>query len=708
MNRPRFRPVASSAPIGPAATALRIDRLGLGLALGMTLALSVMLGRIALLQLAPTPALRQNIQQRMTYRGVTAMRGDITDSRGRLLATTRLGYRAFVDPLHLPDPPDEAIVTLSEAIGVPVDTLGERIIKFTAVNAALQAGIPEPRPQTEAEIREELVQGILRRLGLGEDDIEQPSNIDGAALPGEPAAGDTIKGLIRYVRVSDILTDEQVERVRAEKIPGVHLERREVREYPGGDIVASIIGKVGAEEKGLMGSEQRLEPVLQGKDGTVGYVRDSFGRPLWIEVGQIRPAERGRDVRLSIDLELQRLAAEELARGIEDADACGGRLVMLDPSSGQVLAMVDLVRDVPGLVEFPWQPINQPNWSPPGGRPRYKTLGEDKGRKIHPALGRNRCVEDAYEPGSTFKPFVWATITELDLARTDEVFDTEGGRWTPYKGRYIEDVVKRATMTWTDVLVNSSNIGMIKAAQRLSHEQLHEALARFGFGRRTNLGLPGESTGIITGLKSWSKYTQTSVAFGHEVAVTPVQMARAYTAFARAGEDAGTIIPIRLFAEEESRPDGATVKRILPAPTAILTRQTMALVAEKLEERMSHGKAGESGWRYTMFGKSGTAEIPLGKAPAGFRRPRGSSGYYDDQYNSSFIAGAPVEAPRLIVVVVIDDPGPSRIRNRTHYGSAVAGPVVRRVLDRALTYLGVPPSPASVAQPDRLVQAEPN
>jgi cell division protein FtsI/penicillin-binding protein 2 len=679
----------------------RIDAIGVWLGGGITIVLAALLGRVAILQIDPSPTLKQNIQQRVTNRSVPPIRGDILDRRHRLVATTRLGYRVFVDPSALPDPPDEAIVDLSDAIGVPVETLGERIIRFVTVNAALQAGIPEPRAQTDAEVRAELLGSILERLGLGPDDVEQPGELE-----DEPADRDAVRGLIRYVRVSDILTDDQVERVRAAKIPGVHLERRSVREYPGGELMASVIGKVGVDDKGLMGSERKLDPLLQGKDGRVGYVRDSFGRPLWIEAGQVRAAERGQDIRLSIDLELQRLATEELERGVEDADAAGGRLVILDPETGEVLAMVDTVREVAGLAEFPWQPKEAKNWSPPAGdRPRYRTLTEDKGRKIHPALGRNRCVEDVYEPGSTFKPFVWSTITQLGLAIPDEVFDTEGGRWHTAYGRYIEDVVRRPTMTWSEVLVYSSNIGMIKAAQRLTPVQLHDAVDRFGFGHRTNIGLAGESTGIVTSVKNWSKYTHTSVAFGHEVAVTPVQMVRAYTAFARPGEDAGTIVPIRLFATEDKAIERAMIRRVLPSTTAILTRQTMAHVVENLDTRLAHRKDAETGWRYTMFGKSGTAEIPLGKAPEGFRRPRGCSGYYDNQYNSSFIGGGPIEDPRLIVLVVIDDPGPERIRNRTHYGSSVAGPVVRRVMERALTYLGVPASPAAGAA--RLVDAGP-
>src|SRR5690606_716613 len=160
---------------------------------------------------------------------------------------------------------------------------------------------------------------------------------------------------------------------------------------------------------------------------------------------------------LSVDLELQRIAEEELARGVEDADAAGGRLLMMDPDTGEILAVVDIVRDVPDAVPFEWEDQDAPRGPAPpaGGRPADSVLPGDEARQIHPALGRNRCVEDIYEPGSTFKPFVWAAVTELGLARPEEVFDTEGGRWHTSYGRYIEDVTKRARMTWREVLVNS-------------------------------------------------------------------------------------------------------------------------------------------------------------------------------------------------------------------------------------------------------------
>jgi cell division protein FtsI/penicillin-binding protein 2 len=446
---------------------------------------------------------------------------------------------------------------------------------------------------------------------------------------------------------------------------------------------------VGIDHNGLLGAELFLDKVVAAVTGKLSYVRDARGQPLWVYPGSYTAPKRGLDVRLSVDLEIQRIVVEELTKGVEDADAAGGRAIVLDPLTGEILAMSDVLRQVP-VVDYPWTyPIGQ---EPGGHRPRYRTIRDDGGRSEVGGAGmRNRCVEDAYEPGSTFKPFMWAETTALGLARPEEVIDTGCGNWTTPYGRHISDVEAFGQQTWAHILVFSSNIGMAKGTSRMSHKQMRDAVVKFGFGSRTNIGLPGESAGVVTTQKNWSKYSQTSVAMGHEVAVTPLQMARAFAAFARPGELAGTLPPLRLTAV-----DGEEVvvpgQRVLPAKVATLTRETMRGVTERLDARMAR-KADATPLRYEAFGKSGTAEIPLGPPPKGKRRPKGSDGYYQGQYNASFICGAPAHNPRVVVVVVIDDPGPQRVATRTHYGAAAAGPVARRIVERGLSYLGVPPSP---------------
>jgi cell division protein FtsI (penicillin-binding protein 3) len=658
--------VPEMTPPPPRPSGRRANIVSLLVMFAISMAMLVMLGRVVQLQVRPSDKLRAAMDQRVTTIRQPGARGDLQDRKGRTLAATHFGRRVFVDPWNFPTPPGDAFQKLAEAIGMPIEKVAERLVPALDKNDQLRSDASVPRNES----------GVP----------------DGAS---------------RYLSLGGVLDDALVQTVRAAKIPGVGLEYRSVRETPADGAAASLIGLVGIDHNGLLGAEFLLDREMTSQSGSISYVRDAASRPLWIAPGGYVAPKRGSDVRLSIDIELQSMAYEELMHGIEAADAAGGRLVMMDPITGEVLAMVDIMREMKGLAEFPWR--NPKEDKSLGSGRRYRTLLHDDKRELHPAAGRNRCVEDVYEPGSTFKPFMWSVVTEMGLAGTGEVFDTENGHWTPYGRRHLEDVIKRPTMTWSEVLVNSSNIGMAKGTSRLSFQQMHDAVRRFGFGSQTKLGLPGESPGIVTKMKSWSKYTQTSVAMGHEVAVTPIQMVRAFSAFARTGDLAGTMPSARLLALDASEEGTDPGTRVLPVKIANLTRTTMRGVTQKIDDRImkkDENKAeSAAGPKYEWFGKSGTAEIPLGRAPKGKVRPIGADGYYPDQYNSSFLAGAPVDNPKIVVVVVIDDPGPALIAKREHYGSHVAGPVAKRVIERALPYLGVAGAPVPAAVPEPVAQA---
>ncbi len=642
----------------------RIDRVALLSISAICVLLGLMLARVVQLQVAPGELLAAHGGSRVSARSEPGVRGDVLDRRGRPLALTRFAFRVFIDPVDFPNPPEDAVQKLSDATDIPFEEIMRRLAPKLAENERLLAAESDNDPWTEAD-----------------------------------------KGLNRYVALNHgpnggVLEDWRVDVVKGLKIPGVHLETRQLRETPADDLVAGLLGKVGIDHEGLLGVEKMINGDAAPTPGRIEYVRDAKGRPLWVNAQGYAAPQRGHDVRLSLDLEVQRIVLEEVRRGVEEADAAGGRAVVIDPRTGELLALADVLRPVPGAVPYKWDvPIGQEH----GGRPRYITINVDKSRAKEASLARNRCVEDVYEPGSTFKAFMWSVATEAGVVTPDEKIDTEGGHWiTPY-GRPVNDVTMRDVMTWREVLVNSSNIGMAKVTSRLSFDQMRDGVLRFGFGRRTGIGLVGESTGLVTSKKNWSKYSQTSVAMGHEVAVTPIQMVRAYSALARSGELAGTLPPITLRAVPADAPGGGIVPgvRVLPREIAELARDTMRGVTHNLDQRMTR-KDETVHLRYEAFGKSGTAEIPLGPPPPGKKRPRGSDGYFQGQYNSSFIAGGPVEEPRIVVLVVIDDPGPSLVAARKHYGAATAGPVVRRIMERTLSYLGVPASPApddkSVAQ----------
>ncbi|MHC4106660.1 MAG: peptidoglycan D,D-transpeptidase FtsI family protein [Planctomycetota bacterium] len=538
-------------------------------------ALLGLLVRVGDLKLRPDPDLVLAAGATRASRTVLAPRGDLLDRRGRTIATSSVGYRLFVDPQVVTDPQTIA-VDLAKAIdGDPVE--------------------------------------IDRKL---------------LARPGS-----------RYVVVEDPVGERHVEAIRQADLRGVGLEPRLVRHYPHGGLASAVVGLVGFEQTGLAGMEHRFDRRLTPRHGERRALRDARRRALWIDAAAYEPPQPGQDVRLSIDLVIQEIAERRLGQALEDFEAAGGRLVVLDSGTGELLAVCDLA-----------------------GNDDTTSAG-----RVHPALRRNRCVTDPYEPGSTFKPFVWSVATELGKARLDEeIAVPENGLHRTSRGRLIRDAHPRPPpLTWSGVLIRSLNSGMAIVAERMSHREMQEAVERFGFGIRTGCGMPGESSGLVTPASRWSHYTQTSVAMGHEIGVTAVQMARAFAVFARDG----TMPAVRITAREPEDLEYDFVQRVLPQGVALTARQTLRQAVIEGTGRPARSR------KFTLFGKSGTAQLP---------RPDGG-GYYDDRYVSSFIAGAPFEDPRIVVLAVIDEPNPAR----GYYGGPVAGPIVRDVIEETLAYLGV-------------------
>ncbi len=562
----------------------RIAAAGTVVSVVVVICMGAALARVASLKTQPPARLATVAGAVNSEATQISRRGQLLDRRGRILALTTLGWRLFVDPSLIEDPASMA-ATLAECIGI-----------------------------APAHIER-----LLRRR------------------PGS-----------RYEVVSPLLEEWQVERIRAAALPGVALEQIPVRHYPHGQVAAAILGLVGSEHTGLSGIEYALDEDLAGDNGRMVWLRDARRRTLWIRPDDhIRRAD-GQSRRLSIDLAIQQLATSRLREEIERRNAGGGRIVVADPRTGEILAMADIINDRDGWDE----------------------AAEDSVRSIDPRLGRNRCLSDPYEPGSTFKPFIWSVATEHGLAELDEVLPTPGS--LPHRttfGRTIRDAHYYGPSTWRRVLVKSMNSGMAIVAERMSHTQMQNALRRFGFGERTACGLGGETGGIVTDDDAWTSYTQTSVSMGHEIAVTPLQMVRAFSAFARDG----TLPALRLTAARSG--DVNVLRRAVDIDTATLTRSVLGDVMTE-----GTGRRAESD-RYVLFGKSGTAQLPR----------RDGKGYHEDRYISSFIAGAPIESPAIVVLCVIDDPD----KSRGHYGGEIAGPVVRDVIEQTLSYLGVQPTVAT-------------
>jgi len=546
------------------------------------LGLLAVLGRVVQLKLQPDPRLLGAVGSPISTRDEMSRRGDLLDRRGRVIATSTVGYRLFVDPAYLDDLPTIA-VDIAAAIG------GDPI----------------------------------------EIDMKIHRHLYG-----------------RYVVVKQLLEDWQVDAIRRARLRGVGLEPRLVRHYPHGEIAAALVGRVGFEHTGLSGLEHRFNESLLPRGGKLCYLRDARRNPLWIEQDDYQPGQDGGDLHLSIDLVIQHIAEDRVNRAVQEHNAGGGRVVVLDCRTGEILALYDVLNPRPGWDEHT----------------------RDPARAIDPALGRNRCVSDPYEPGSTFKPFIWSVATELGKASLEEVLPTPGGGGyrTSY-GRVIRDAYYYGPSTWRRVLVKSMNSGMAIVAERMTHRQMQDAVKRFGFGQTTACGIPGETAGLVTKPRQWSKYTQSSVAMGHEIAVTPVQMVRAFSAFARDG----TLPTLRLTAMSERDRRYRFIRRAVPESIAHTTRRVMREVMTDGSGRKAQSE------RYALFGKSGTAQLPK----------REGGGYYEDRYVASFIAGAPFRNPQIVVLCVIDDPD----KSKGHFGGAIAGPVVRDVIDAVLHYLGVLP-----------------
>ncbi len=555
--------------------------------------------RVGQLKLHPDERLRSLAGHPFSSAKELAHRGEILDRKGRTIATSLRGYRLFVDPQFVEDP-----------LTVAVDIA--HIIKI------------------------------------------DPVSID-MAIHRYPDS--------RYVIIDDELDNWQVEALRNARLKGVGLTERLVRHYPHGELARGLVGKVRIDHIGLSGIENRFEEKLAPEHGKLTYLRDVQRQALWIEPADYQPRDHGTDVQLSIDLVIQDIAERRLRQAVLEYNAGGGRILAVDPRTGEILAMYDMLNPRPGWDE----------------------QTEDELREQDPALGRNRCITDPYEPGSTFKPFIWSTVTELGLAQLEEVLPTPSstGHVTSY-GRLIRDSHYYGPSSWRRVLVKSMNSGMAIIAERMTHNQLQQAVSHFGFGQKTYCGMPGESPGIVTPPKAWTKYTQSSVAMGHEIAVTPVQMVQAFCAFARDG----TFPTLRITAVREENQQYQIVHRSITPPTARLTREILREVMWEGTGRRAQSE------KYQLFGKSGTAQLP--------RKTGG--GYHEDRYASNFIAGAPYVDPQIIVLCVIDDPD----KSKGHYGGEIAGPVVRDVIDAALTYMGVPGDVADYQKDQSLVYQSPS
>jgi len=445
--------------------------------------------------------------------------------------------------------------------------------------------------------------------------------------------------LVRHMRPADAA------KVKALGIPGVDTLREYRRYYPAGEVTGHLLGFTNVDDVGQEGVELAFDEWLGGEPGLMRVMRDREGRTIQ-EIERIKAPRPGQDLRTSIDLRLQYLAYRELKTVVQENDARGGSVVVLDVETGEVLAMV-----------------NQPAFNP-NDREQYL-----------PSRYRNRATNDFFEPGSSIKPFIVAAGMKTGRFHSDTLVDTGPGTFR-VGIKTVRDKHNLGTIDVKTVLAKSSNVGVVKIALTLKPQEMWTTLHDLGFGSVTGSGFPGESAGILTGFEHWRSIGQATMSYGYGLSVTPLQLTQAYAVLGAGGVRR----PVSLR-RLDTAPEGEPV--IDKAVAAELVRMMEAVVSEEGTAR----RAAVMGYR--VSGKTGTAW----KAADG--------GYNSTKYMAVFGGVVPASNPRLACVVVIDEPSKGRF-----YGGEVAAPVYSAVMSGALRLLAIPPDDLQRVPATTLVQAQ--
>ena len=435
-----------------------------------------------------------------------------------------------------------------------------------------------------------------------------------------------------FVYLKRQIPPESAARIAALGVPGIHQQAEFRRYYPGGETMAHVVGFTGVDDAGQEGIELAHQPLLAGAAGSRRVIKDRLGQ-IVEDLQSIRAAQDGRDLTLALDSKIQNIAFGALKAAVEANKAKAGAIVVLDVRSGEILALANL-------------PTYNPN-------NRAKLTG---------AQLRNRVMTDSFEPGSTLKPFTVGLAMETGRVTPRTMIPVGPGTLT-IANYTIHDahVEKGGALSVAQVVQKSSNVGAAKIALSLPREEMHAMFRRVGFGVAPRLGFPGEAAGRLREAKTWRPIEQATMAYGHGISVSLIQLARAYTVFARDGE----LAPLSLIKTGAATMPGERV----------FSPEVARALREMLEAAVQPGgtapRARIVGWR--VGGKTGTAH------------KQQNGGYAANKYVSSFVGFAPVSDPRLVIAVMLDEPSAGQ-----YYGGAVAAPVFAQVMQGALRLMGVP------------------
>jgi cell division protein FtsI (penicillin-binding protein 3) len=464
------------------------------------------------------------------------------------------------------------------------------------------------------------------------------------------AIADRIRKGKHFAYVRRQVWPDQAARVAALQLEGIAFMTESKRTYPNSDLASHVLGYVGIDNVGLSGIEATYDSLVLGRAGTVLVERDARGS-VFSRVE--RPPTAGASLELTIDEYLQHVAERELRAGVQSSGASGGSAIIMDPYTGEILALA-----------------NAPDFNPNV----YRDAREE--------LRRNRAIQDLYEPGSTFKIVTASAAFEERAATPGTIIDASAGN-IRFGSRVIRDDHNYGVLSFADVIVRSSNVGAIKVALKLGPKTIDEYVRRFGFGRPTSPDFRGESTGIVWDPARLDDSALASVAMGYQVGVTPLQMAAAVSAVANGGE---LVQPRAVRAVIRDRKRLPVPRKVINRSITANTAATLTQIMEDVVERGTGERAKIPG--YTVAGKTGTAK----------KLVNGSYRGHSD-YNVSFVGFVPSRTPVFAIVVVVDSP-----HRVSPYGGVVAAPIFQKIAAAALRHYAVPhsidaPPPLLVTRP---------
>ncbi len=452
-----------------------------------------------------------------------------------------------------------------------------------------------------------------------------------------------LRGDRSFAWIARQLPLEVAAQIRQQNLPGIYFMEAHRRSYPRATLAANVIGYTGIDGNGLGGIEHSFEAQVSGTPGKVTLLKDARkGIYLVGGDGANRPRD-GHHVVLTLDSVVQFIAERALKNAVDRHRAAGGSVIVMEPDSGDILAMAS-----------------------------YPTFDPNRFRDFPASAWKNRNVQDFYEPGSTFKIVTAAAGLEERIVTPSQFLDCGNGEITIANITIHEhDGNRYSLLSFEDVMVHSSNVGAARVGLALGQGRFHDWIWRFGFGQRTGIPLPGEASGLLRATDRWTVVSPASIAIGQEIGVTPLQVVRAVNSVATGG----LLVEPRIVKRVVDSDGGIVLDPPHAAPKRVMSEKTAALLNEILKNVVTRGTGSKAALaEHAVAGKTGTAQ----------KHARG--GYSADRFVGSFAGYVPADRPRLTILVVIDEP------RGEHYGGTVAAPVFREVAEASLRYLGVQPS----------------